>query len=151
MHLLGRIDDAAAYPCFVGRQPCFPSHCQPHQVRRRAAAAQAAGEPRATDCLRQPSDDAVFDRCRRRRRSPRRHILIEHRRAQFSQGAHRLARTEDIAEEPADGWPPMLGERLKVLQDVRASPSSAQGREKSCVVCLPLVNGKAGRLSSDAQ
>ena len=53
----------------------------------------------AADRLRQPASHRPLDRHARRRRPPRRHVLIQDRRHQIAQRRHRLARPLHVSEE----------------------------------------------------
>jgi hypothetical protein len=75
-------------------------HRQAHQVRRRPAAGQAAGEAFAADGFSDPAHDRALDGHCGRRRPPGGHILVQHRRIQITDRRNGLTRTQHVGEEP---------------------------------------------------
>ena len=133
------------------RQLRLARHGERHQIGRRAAAAQAAVVTWTSNGVGQPVNDGPLDRHGRRRGPPRRDILVECRRQQSRPAPHRLTGASDIAEEAAIGNSRMFGDVLKSSSTAPPSPSSDHGREKRLAVSSPLVTGKTGRCSTDAQ
>jgi len=97
------IHDAGPGTGGIGRQACLASHGKCHQVRHRAAAAEAAATAVTAERRGEHVDHPTLERHRRRRGAPRGDVLVEDARQQVRKGGHRLARPVHVAEEARGG------------------------------------------------
>ncbi len=116
VNLLGGVDRAGPRAALICRKPRFARHRQRHQIRRRSSARQAADKSCAADGLRQPADDYMLDGRRRRTRTPRRGVLIEHAGQQIGRRRYRLTRTEDVAEEARAVRPARVNDFCQIVE-----------------------------------